>query len=241
MTDRERRLLREKFGPDYDFAAADRRMREGEPLAYLLGEWYFYDETYIVTPDVLIPRPDTEHLVDAARKALKAGDTLLDLCCGSGCVGISAVLHAPGTSVLLCDVSEKALGIARRNAERNRAADRASFRRTDVLDAEQLRALGSFPVVTANPPYIRTGLLPSLETIRREPRLALDGGEDGLRFYRALTAAFPMLVKEGGVMLLEIGWDQGDALRRLAADASLSCEIRRDYGGNERVAVLKRA
>ena len=121
MTDHERRLLADKFGADCDFAAFDRRMREGEPLAYLLGEWYFYDETYIVTPDVLIPRPDTEHLVDAARKALKDGDTLLDLCCGSGCVGISAAAHAPGVSVLLCDISEAALEVARRNAETNRS------------------------------------------------------------------------------------------------------------------------
>ncbi len=239
MTDREKSFLREKFGANCDLDAFQKRLDDGEPFAYILGEWYFYDEVYTVTPDVLIPRPDTEHLVESAIKALKPGDRLLDLCCGSGCVGISTVRNSRGTSVLSCDISAAALDITRQNAERNGVNDRVETRQVDVLDRDALRSLGRFPVVASNPPYIRREVIPTLETVQREPKLALDGGDDGLDFYRALVDAFGDLVEVGGVMALEIGYDQGDDLRRLCREARLDCEVRRDYSGNERVVVIR--
>lgn len=241
MTDLEKRLLREKFGGGADLDGAERRLADGEPFAYILGEWYFMNETYEVSPAVLIPRPDTEHLTEAAVKALPKGGELLDLCTGSGCVGISALCARPDCTALLCDLSEAALDVASRNAVRNGVSSRASLRRLDVLSPE-LTSLGRrFPVVTANPPYIRTDVIPTLETVRREPHMALDGGADGLVFYRALLSAFDALVGDGGAMLLEIGYDQGDALRSLAAAHGLSIAVARDYGGNDRVVTLRRA
>ena len=240
MTAREEALLKEKFGADCDMAAFRARLDGGEPFAYILGEWYFWDEVYKVTPDVLIPRPDTEHVVEAALKYLSENGTMCDLCCGSGCIGISTAAHKKGAHCLSCDISDGALEITKHNAALNGVSDRVTVRKVDVLDPAQLAELGRFDAVTSNPPYIRTDVIPSLETVQREPRLALDGGTDGLIFYRALIDAFDVLVNEGGVMILEIGYDQGDDLRKLCKTADLSCTIKRDYGGNDRVAEIRR-
>jgi len=240
MTAHEAALLRDRFGADCDLDAYEKRMADGEPLAYILGEWYFWDETYTVSPDVLIPRPDTEHLVEAAIKALKGGGRLLDLCCGSGCVAISALLHSDAVSGTACDISDGALEITRINAVRNKVNKPLEIKKLDVLDRNALAALGRFDVVASNPPYIRTDVIPTLETVQSEPVLALDGGSDGLIFYRALVSAFELLVNDGGVMLLEIGYDQGDELRLLCAEYGLDCMVTRDYGGNERVVKIER-
>jgi len=240
MTEREKGLLLDKFGSGCDLALCEKRLNDGEPLAYILGEWYFWDETYRVTPDVLIPRPDTEHLAEAAIKALGDGGRLLDLCTGSGCVAISTVKHTKNTTGIACDISKAALEIARENAEANGVSDRITFRRLDVLERDALASLGRFKVVTSNPPYIRTDVIPTLETVQHEPKQALDGGNDGLVFYRALTAAFDILVDDGGVMLLEIGYDQGEDIKSICRAVGLSCTVRRDYSGNDRVAVVVR-
>jgi len=233
-------MLRDKFGSDCDIEAFRRRLDDGEPLAYILGEWYFWDEEYTVTPDVLIPRADTEHVVEAAIKRLDGGGSLCDLCCGSGCIGISTLCHTSKTTCLSCDISSAALDITRENAERNGVSGRLTTRCIDVLDRNALALLGSFDAVTSNPPYIRTDVIPTLETVKREPVLALDGGSDGLVFYRALVSAFDLLVKAGGVMLLEIGFDQGNDLRQLCREAGLGCVIKKDYSQNDRVAVISR-
>ena len=238
MTPREEALLKEKFGADCDMAAFRARLDGGEPFAYILGEWYFWDEVYKVTPDVLIPRPDTEHIVEAALKHLPENGTMCDLCCGSGCIGISTIAHKKGAHCLSCDISDGALEITRHNAALNGAADRITVRKLDVLDPTQLAELGKFDIITSNPPYIRTDVIPTLETVQREPKLALDGGTDGLIFYRALTGAFDVLVKDGGVMILEIGYDQGNDLRQMCKAAGLECTVKRDYGGNERIGII---
>ena len=155
ITDREIAMLRDKFGAECDIEAFRKRLDDGEPLAYILGEWYFWDEVYTVTPDVLIPRADTEHVVEAAVKRLNGGGSLCDLCCGSGCIGISVLCHTDGTSCLSCDISPAALDITRKNAEINGVSGRLAALLTDVLDKNALASLGRFDVVTSNPPYIR--------------------------------------------------------------------------------------
>lgn len=240
MTLREEALLREKFGADCDIAEFQSRLDGGEPFAYILGEWYFWDETYKVTPDVLIPRPDTEHIVEAALKYLPENGRMCDLCCGSGCIGISTVRHKSGAVCLSCDISAKALDITLHNAALNGVSDSITVKQLDVLDHAALADIGKFDVVTSNPPYIRTDVIPTLDTVQHEPKLALDGGADGLIFYRALLDAFDNVVADGGVMVLEIGYDQGDDLRGLCGERGLLCEVRRDYGGNERVCLVRR-
>jgi len=240
MTLREEALLREKFGPNCDMASFRARLDGGEPFAYILGEWYFWDEVYKVTPDVLIPRPDTEHIVEAALRYLPENGSMCDLCCGSGCIGISIAAHKKGAVCLSCDISAAALDITVHNASLNGVSGRIAVKQLDVLDGVSLAGIGKFDVVTSNPPYIRTDVIPTLETVQREPMLALDGGADGLVFYRALLDAFDSLVNDGGVMILEIGYDQGDELRALCNERRLTCEIRKDYSSNDRVCIVQR-
>ncbi len=223
-----------------DLHAALARRLSGEPLAYILGDAEFYRESYLVTPDVLIPRPDTECLVEYAVKNLPRGARFADLCTGSGCIAISTLASRPDTTAVAVDISDAALAVARRNAERNGVSNRITFLRADVLAPIEPATLGRLDAVLSNPPYIARKVVETLSPeVKREPRLALDGGEDGLDFYRAMLAYLPALV-QGGTILFEIGYDQECAIIRLARGAGLSCEVRRDYGGNPRVAILRR-
>lgn len=229
------RLLAEYF-PEADArAAAEARVESGEPLAYVLGEWYFFNEVYTVTPDVLIPRPDTEILVEEAVKYIPKNSRFLDLCTGSGCVAISVLANRTDLTAVAADISPAALQIARHNAERNGVADRISFVRFDVL-SDDPRTLGcDFSAVCANPPYINSDVIDTLSVqVRREPRIALDGGADGMDFYRAVLRGFVPVLQKNGFFLFEIGYDQAQKIRALCADRP--CHIRNDYGGNPRVA-----
>ena len=195
---------------------------------------------YLVTPDVLIPRPDTECLVEYAVRNLPRGARFADLCTGSGCIAISTLANRPDTSAVAVDISEKALAVARENAARNRVSDRIAFLCADVLSPLPVAALGKLDAILSNPPYIAREIIETLAPeVRREPLLALDGGKDGLDFYRAMLAYLPTLVPNG-MILFEIGYDQEIAITRLAEDAGLACEVRRDYGENPRVAILRR-
>lgn len=238
----ETRLLNEYF-PDDPAGRADalRRLGEDEPLAYILGEQAFFGEVYSVSPGVLIPRFDTERVVEAVISLLPRGGRFADLCTGSGCVAVSTLCHRPDVSAEAFDISETALACAKRNAERNGVADRLTVTRGDVLD-RRFYDREPFDLAVSNPPYIATEVLDTLDkSVSSEPRLALDGGPDGLTFYRALLAGAERLVKPGGYLVLEIGFDQADALRELAARLlpGRAVEIRRDWGGNDRAAVLK--
>ncbi len=229
---RDENLLREHFPDPRDYEQAVRRLENREPLAYVLGEWYFYDEVYRVSPDCLVPRPDTEHLVEELIRRLPEGAVFADLCTGSGCIAISTLAHRPDCRALAVDLSEGALSLARENAVLNGVADRIEFRHADVLSGAALGDV-TFDAVVSNPPYIVSSVIDTLEPeVLREPRMALDGGEDGLIFYRVLIDRYRKNVKDGGFFLFEIGYDQGDALRSLCP-----CEIKKDYGGNDRVAV----
>ncbi len=233
----EARLLCEAFSGEALDAAVARRVAH-EPLQYILGEWGFWRETYEVSPDCLVPRPDTEHLVERAIALLPKGARFLDLCTGSGCVAISTLCSRPDTTALALDVFEGTLALATRNAVRNGTSDRVQFLQADVLKTPP--SMGQFDAILSNPPYIATDVVDTLsKEVQCEPRAALDGGVDGLVFYRAILTAWRPLLRPGGFFLFEIGYDQGNQLRTLAREVGLAAEVFRDYGGNDRVVLIR--
>lgn len=215
------------------------RRANREPLQYILGSVGFYREEYFVTPDVLIPRSDTETLVDFAIKNIPAGARFLDLCTGSGCIAISTLKNTKETTAVAVDLSEAALAVARKNAEGNGVCDRIALLRADAreeLDTGEIFALLS------NPPYVAESVYETLETeIFHEPKMAFVGGEDGGDFYRAITPIYRDKIAEEGFIAYEIGYDQAELLGKIAEECNMSCEIIRDLSGNDRVAVLRRS
>ncbi len=214
-------------------AALARRLSR-EPLAHILGEVVFFEETYSVSADCLIPRSDTELLVEEAIALLPEGAHFADLCTGSGCIAISVLAHRPDATALAVDLSEAALALAKKNAERNGISSRISFLKDDILSpAFPTDALDA---ILSNPPYIRTSVVPTLAPeLAYEPRMALDGGEDGLLFYRAMLERF-----SPSLFLFEIGYDQGADIRRLGEEKGYAVTVKRDLGGCDRLAVLKK-
>lgn len=219
--------------------ALERRLAH-EPLQYILGTWCFYRQTYRVTPDCLSPRADTEILVEEAIRRLPRGACFADLCTGSGCIGISVLAERQDTRAIGVDLSQRALKVAAENAVRNGVSDRFRLLCADLLTADPL-SLGRFDAILSNPPYIRTDVVETLsEEVRREPHMALDGGRDGLAFYRALLKIAPVCLAPDGFCLFEIGYDQADEIRNLAAENGFTCTVRKDLGGQDRVAILTR-
>ena len=193
-------------------AALVERRLAGEPVAYLIGEWEFYGLTLDVTPDVLIPRMDTEVLAERAillARAAGEGARVLDLCAGSGCVGLAVAASVPTCRVVLADISEAALKICKGNVRRNELNARVTCVQADALQKPDA-ALWDFDVIACNPPYIPTGDLAGLDVSVRdyEPRSALDGGADGLDFYRAIAAQWGSALRLGGSLLFEVGINQ---------------------------------
>ncbi len=233
LTKLEEQLLSEKFPSEVEYNAALSRLEGGEPLAYILGEWYFYNETYKVSPDCLIPRPETEHIVDELIRVLPKNARFADLCTGSGCIAISVLCHRPDVTAVAVDISDKAIAIAKENAILNGVSDRISFICADILNDESLGA-EIFDAISSNPPYICSAVIDTLqEQVKREPRIALDGGADGLDFYRVIFNKYSKNVKCGGKIICEIGYDQGKSLFE-----SFGCRIIKDYSSNDRVAIL---
>lgn len=193
-------------------AALVERRLAGEPVAYLIGEWEFYGLALDVTPDVLIPRMDTEVLAERAillARAAGEGARVLDLCAGSGCVGLAVAANVPACRVVLADVSEAALKICKGNVRRNELNARVTCVQADAMQKPDA-ALWDFDVIACNPPYIPTGDLAGLDVSVRdyEPRSALDGGADGLDFYRAIAAQWGSALRLGGSLLFEVGINQ---------------------------------
>ena len=193
-------------------AALVERRLAGEPVAYLIGEWEFYGLTLDVTPDVLIPRMDTEVLAERAillARAAGEGARVLDLCAGSGCVGLAVAANVPTCRVVLADINEAALKICKGNVRRNELNARVTCVQADALQKPDA-ALWDFDVIACNPPYIPTGDLAGLDVSVRdyEPRSALDGGADGLDFYRAIAAQWGSALRLGGSLLFEVGINQ---------------------------------
>ena len=228
------RALTEEQEKAFD-ALCDRRAAR-EPLQYILGETEFMGLTFHVEPGVLIPRADTEILVEKALAWMKPGARVLDIGTGSGAIAVSLAKLGRQAQVTAVDVSDRALEIARQNAKRNGAA--IEFVKSDCFSALKGR---KYDMIVSNPPYISEdemrGLMPE---VTREPELALFGGADGLDFYRRISREAPEYLNEGGCLLFEIGWLQKDAVSALVKAHIGEPFALRDYGQNWRVVGAKK-
>ena len=257
---------------DMEFASQEldevlKKRKDRVPLQYIFGEWEFMGNKFLLSQDCLIPQPDTEILTEKAIEILKKWQgvdeinakckmqnaklttfpphecdaRVADLCTGSGCIGLSLLLHGATDRVMLMDISEGALSMARKNACLHGVQDRCDFVLGDICRDLPKR---KYKMIVSNPPYIPTSDIEGLpEEVKKEPRLALDGGDDGLDLIRFLIGDGLSSLDENGVMLIEFGFDQGeimDTLLREKCDTGSikSYEILRDYGNNPRVAVI---
>ena len=220
------------------------RLRAGEPLAYVLGEWEFYGLPLYVTPDVLIPRDDTCAVADLAIKNalfLQKDPRILDLCCGSGCIGLAIASRVSDARVTLADLSQEALAIAKKNIQRNKCGGRVSCVRADARQSAP-GFLGKFDMIVSNPPYIPASEMEELPAGVKdfEPEMALCGGEDGLDFYRSIVRNFASALKPGGYLAFEFGMDQGDAVCAILAESGFSVlERTKDYNQRERAVIAQ--
>jgi release factor glutamine methyltransferase len=228
------------FSGRYDAVIARRAARE--PLPYITGRREFWELSFEVTPDVLIPRPETELIVEAALD-LQADPAIpirvADLCTGSGCVAIALAHERPRASVLATDISSAALAVARRNAVRHGVADRMRFECTDLLQ----NVTGVFDLIAANPPYVRSGDLPALQPeVREEPDVALFSGPEGLDVTRRLVTDAPAFLRLGAYLIFEFGLGQDDEIERLIDEspALTMIDMRRDLQGIARTAIARR-
>jgi release factor glutamine methyltransferase len=199
-----------------------RRRLAGEPLAYILGKWDFYGMELTVNPSVLIPRPDTEIIAQRAIEIARgSGDhcRVLDLCCGTGCIGLAVAKHAPNCRVVLSDISEEVLTVARRNVNDNRLGRQITVFRADALQKPP-EMIWDFNLIVCNPPYVRSDDMALLDPSVRdfEPALALDGGPDGLEYYRKVAANWRSAMRSTCILLFEVGDDQADDVEKILSD-----------------------
>ena len=220
-----------------------RRLR-GEPVAYITGTWEFYGLPMTVNSDVLIPRMDTELLVDTAKALLigrKMDARILDMCTGSGCIACALGHELPATKLVAVDISASALEVCRKNIAQNRLSGRIICMQADATVSPPL-GLGQFDMIVSNPPYIESGEILALDSSVRdyEPIWALDGGEDGLRFYRGILKYWKSLLRPGGYLLFEVGEGQADPVREMILSAGFAgADTRKDTLGVERVVIGK--
>lgn len=259
-------VSRIKLYTDYERALSDRdlerfralvkRAAEHEPIAYLTGTAHFFNLEFEVNRDVLIPRPDSETLVENVLQLCRnqAGfeaPRVLDLCTGSGCIAAAIAHHQKSATVLAGDISEKAVAVARRNIERLKLSDRVVVAQGDlyeVLTASTRQRGGvdvqPFHIITANPPYIATAQIAELDRNVREyePVAALDGGLDGMVVHRRILAGAKDRLTPGGRLFLEIAFDQGGMAREVAGEQAFLEDVRvlKDYGGRDRVLTARR-
>ena len=221
-----------------------RRLLNDEPLAYILGEWEFYGLKLFVSPDVLIPRDDTCAVAELAINRtlfLEKDPRILDLCCGSGCIGLAVASRVKDARVTLADISKEALAVAKKNIAQNKLGGRMSIFQVDARQKAP-NFLGKFDMIVSNPPYITGEEMKQLprSVDAFEPHLALYGGEDGLDFYRAILANFTPALKPGGCVCFEFGMGQGDAVCRLLEENDYSVlERKRDYNDRERAVLAQ--
>lgn len=211
----------------------------GTPIQYITGKWEFYSLPFLVTTDTLIPRADTEILVDTAVAFLanREKGRILDLCCGTGCIGISVLANVSDQiSGVLMDVSEAALQVARKNIALNNLTARTLTFCGDALQPPD-SSLGRFNLIVSNPPYIRTDELDQLDPeVKCEPQIALDGGGDGLMFYRSIVKGYKPLLQKGGCLMMEVGLSQWEDVRQLMKNYGYQkIRIIKDLEGIERV------
>lgn len=216
------------------------RRKDGEPLAYILGTWDFYGLELNVTDDVLIPRIDTEVLVQEALDTITAQNDaprVLDLCCGSGCIGCAIGTNLPRSRIVMVDMSDKALRVARSNVMKHTMGARVSCVKANALKAPPVN-IGTFDLIVSNPPYIKSMEVLTLDSSVRdfEPLEALDGGEDGYMFYRAIIKKWKSVLRKDGWLMFEVGEDQAQYVALQMKKAGFK-NIRtvKDTAGTERV------
>ena len=218
------------------------RRAKGEPVAYITRSWEFYGIPLTVTPDVLIPRMDTEVLIDTVKEILtgrKMDARILDLCTGSGCIACALAKELPATRLVAVDISASALQVCRENVAANRLNSRILCIQTDALAPPPL-GMSNFDVVVSNPPYIPSFDMLTLDSSVRdyEPLWALDGGEDGLKFYRGIIKHWKTVIRPGGYMLFEVGEGQAPLVQELLMNAGFAeTDIRTDTAGIDRVVI----
>jgi len=227
-----------------------KRAGEHEPIAYLTGRAHFFNMELDVTRDVLIPRPDTETVVENVLQFVRNSPgfesaRVLDVCTGSGCIALAVAKHLKSANVTATDVSEKAVTVAKQHAAKLGLAERVTIVAGDLFDA-----IGSIPdpqpfhIITANPPYISTATIPTLDRNVRdyEPHLALDGGADGLDVVRRIVNDAPVRLTQGGRLFVEIAFDQGSAARALANADEAYDDVRvlKDHAGLDRVLTARK-
>lgn len=223
---------------------AVRRILTGEPLAYVLGEWEFYGLKLYVDKNVLIPRDDTCAVTAMAIKKalfLEQNPRILDLCTGSGCIGLAIANRVKDAKVTLADISKEALAVARKNIARNELASRVICVQTDALSVPSA-FLGKYDMIVSNPPYVTTQEMEELEPSVKdyEPHLALHGGADGLDFYRAIIRNYTAALKPGGYLCFEFGMGQGDAIcAMLEKNGYTVLERSRDFNNRERAVMAQ--
>jgi release factor glutamine methyltransferase len=218
------------------------RLERGESFPYVLGHWEFFGMDFEITPDVLIPRPETELLVERAIAWLKESPlrrTVADVGTGSGAIAVSIALHVPGVNMLATDISSDALEVAKKNAKKFDLEHRIEFVRCDLLPSKSdfLKTERPLDLICANLPYIPTDTLRSLPIYGREPTLALDGGDDGLELIRRLLHIGPEWLAPHGMMLLEIEYTRGSQALNLASDRFFEATIHlhQDLAGQDRL------
>lgn len=215
-----------------EYEIAVKKRAEHIPLQYIIGETEFMGLKFKVNSSVLVPRQDTETLVEEALKIVSPGMRVLDMCTGSGCIIVSILHNVPKVEGFAVDISKQALNVAKENAKLNEVS--VLFERSDLFD----NVNGTFDVIVSNPPYIPTEeiekLMPEVKTF--EPMEALDGKEDGLYFYRKIVEKCGEYLNPGGHILFEIGYDQGEAVSSLLKDAGFAMvRVIKDLAGNDRV------
>jgi release factor glutamine methyltransferase len=245
------------------FQQARQRFEQGEPLPYILGHWEFYGLDFHVTPEVLIPRPETELLIESAlawvrmRSQLEAGLRILDLCTGSGCIPVTLATLLPNAGIVATDISPAALAVARLNAEKHGLGGRIRFYEADLFEvrnsitdnrysgldiriANNESRIPNFDLILSNPPYIPTETLHGLDVYGREPTLALDGGPDGMVVTRRLLAESKRYLAEGGAIRVEIEAGQGKIALETAKShfPGAKVQIYKDLAGLDRLLAI---
>lgn len=212
------------------------KLKTGEPLQYVVGKWDFYESEFYVGEGVLIPRPETEELVDLAVKYLKivTNPVVIDLCSGSGCIGVSIAKAVTDSKVYCIEKSKEAFRYLEKNAK---DCNNVILINDDIFNDIDIE---NADLIISNPPYIKTSDLANLQDeVKKEPQMALDGGNDGLDFYRTINTNWTFKLKSNGVLMLEIGEDQGKDIVDVLTEFN-NVEVKKDMYGNDRIVVAKR-
>lgn len=213
---------------------------QGMPIQYITNKQEFMKLDFYVDENVLIPQPDTEILVEKAIEEAKKIENveILDMCTGSGCIGISIAKNIENAKVTLVDISKNAIEIAKKNALRNKVESQLTFIQSNMFEKVEKK----FDIIVSNPPYIKTDVIPKLDKqVQNEPHIALDGGKDGLKFYKIIIEEAQKYLKENGKLILEIGYDQKEEVENLIKQSGQykKIEVIKDLSQNDRVIIVK--